>query len=78
MGGPNLYGVYGRPMARQSARYSYTAALANAGGRWDARALDAWIRHPQAVVPGTKMLYPGIGDPLDRADIIAFLQRQSD
>ncbi|MEA3542878.1 MAG: c-type cytochrome [Pseudomonadota bacterium] len=78
MGGPNLYGVYGRPMAQQSARYSYTAALANAGGRWDAPTLDAWIARPQRVVPGTKMFYPGVSDPLDRADIIAFLRRQAD
>ena len=78
MGGPNLYGVYGRPMAQQSARYSYTAALRDAGGRWDARTLDAWIAHPQKVVPGTKMIYPGVADPLDRADIIAFLRRQAD
>jgi len=78
MGGPNLYGVYGRPMAQQSARYSYTAALLDARGRWDARTLDAWMAHPQRVVPGTKMIYPGVSDPLDRADIIAFLKRQAD
>lgn len=74
LGGPNLYGVYGRPMGQNSARFSYTAALRDAGGRWDAATLDAWIAHPKAVVPGTNMQFDGVPDPLDRADIIAYLQ----
>ncbi|WP_176593746.1 cytochrome c family protein [Sphingobium sp. EM0848] len=78
IGGPNLHGVFGRRMGQGSARYSYTAALIDAGGRWDSRTLDAWIANPQEVVPGTKMQFAGVADPLDRADIIAFLKQQSD
>lgn len=74
LGGPNLYGVYGKPMGQNSQRFSYTAALRNAGGEWDAATLDAWIADPRAVVPGTNMQFAGIADPLDRADIIAYLQ----
>jgi len=77
LGGPNLHGVYGQPMGRNSPRFSYTAALRNAGGRWDARTLDAWIANPRSLVPGTNMQFAGIADPLDRADIIAYLQSQS-
>lgn len=77
LGGPNLYGVYGQPMGQNSARFSYTAALRDAGGKWDAATLNAWIANPRAVVPGTNMQFAGIADPLDRADIIAYLQSRS-
>jgi cytochrome c len=77
-GGPNLYGVFGHPMVQASSRFGYTAALKDKGGQWDAATLDAWIANPRKVVPGTNMQFAGLGDPLDRADIIAFLQRQSD
>lgn len=79
--GPNLFGVYGKAMGQNRARFGYTAALASAGetaGRhWDAATLDAWMVNPAAVVPGTKMVFPGVPEPLDRADIIAYLRSQA-
>lgn len=77
-GGPNLYGVYGQAMGQHSDRFGYTQAMIDKGGRWDAPTLDAWIANPRQVVPGTNMQFTGIADPLDRADIIAYLRRQSD
>jgi cytochrome c len=74
--GPNLFGVYGKGMGQNSARFGYTAALASAGGHWDAPTLDAWLVKPSAVVPGTKMQFAGVPDALDRADIIAYLRTQ--
>lgn len=76
LGGPNLYGVYGQPMGQNSQRFSYTAALREAGGHWDDKTLDAWIANPRAVVPGTNMQFSGVADRLDRADIIAYLKGQ--
>lgn len=77
LGGPNLYGVYGQPMGRNSQRFGYSAALRDAGGRWDAPTLDAWIADPARRVPGTTMQFSGVADPLDRADIIAYLRSRS-
>lgn len=77
LGGPNLYGVYGRPMGRNSQRFGYSAALRDAGGSWDAATLDAWIADPARRVPGTTMIFSGVADPLDRADIIAYLESRS-
>ena len=71
--GPNLYGVVGKPMGRVSPGFSYSYALRTASGRWTAARLDRWLAGPQAVVPGTSMPDPGLRDPLDRADVIAFL-----
>ncbi len=77
LGGPNLYDIYGKPMGTSSARFSYTAALRNAGGTWDDATLDAWIANPRAVVPGTNMQFAGMSDRLDRADIIAYLKSRA-
>lgn len=77
-GGPNLYGIFGQRLGQHSARYSYTAALQNANGRWDASTLDAWMEDPQKVVPATKMIFAGVPDPLDRADLIAYIRSRSD
>lgn len=77
LAGPNLHGVYGRAVAQGSARFGYTGALRSAGGRWDAATLDRWLADPRAAVPGTSMAFAGIRDPLERADVIAFLRAES-
>lgn len=77
LAGPNLAGIHGKGLAQGNPRFGYTAALLAAGARgrrWDDATLDAWLADPQAVVPGTSMRFAGIPDPLDRADIIAFLR----
>ncbi|WP_222559630.1 c-type cytochrome [Caenibius sp. WL] len=77
-GGPNLHGIFGQEFGRNSARFGYTAALRDTGRRWDAQTLDAWMENPQKVVPGTTMQFGGMADPLDRADLIAYLRSRSD
>lgn len=71
--GPNLFGVVGQPIARNSRRFGYTAALRQVGGGWTPQRLDAWLEHPQRFAPGTSMGFAGLVDPLDRADVIAYL-----
>lgn len=71
--GPNLYAVVGRPIAHGSERFNYTAALRSVGGTWTFERLDAWLRDPQHVAPGTNMMFPGLRDGMDRADVIRFL-----
>jgi len=77
MAGPNLDGAYGQPMGRNRPGFGYSAALRDAGGKWDDATLDAWLKNPQAVVPGTAMMFGGISDPLNRADVIAYLRSQA-
>ena len=74
--GPNLHGVVGRPVAAGSRRFGYTAALEAIGGTWTPERLDAWLQNPQRFVPGTSMIYAGMPNGVDRADVIAFLQQQ--
>jgi len=74
--GPTLFGVMGAPVAQVSARFGYTAALQRVGGRWTPARMDAWLSNPQRFAPGTSMGFAGLADPLDRADVIAYLQAQ--
>ena len=73
MTGPNLYGVFGRKAAAK-ADFSYSDALKAKGLTWGAATLDHWLSGPQAFVPGTKMSFPGLKDPTDRRDVIAYLK----
>src|SRR5207249_6462228 len=41
---------------------------------WSEQTLDAWIRDPQAFIPGNHMGFLGLPDKLPRSDIIAFLK----
>ncbi len=75
--GPNLFGVMNKPVASTSPRYGYTAALSALGGIWTPEAMDRWLADPTRVAPGTRMHFGGLPDPLDRADVIAYLQSQS-
>ena len=75
--GPNLYGVVDRDVAKE-AGYSYSSALQKKGGKWTFDELYQWIKNPKAFAPGNKMGFGGVKDPKERADIIAYLDKQSD
>ena len=70
--GPSLFGVVGRRSGSVPG-YSYSDANKNSGIVWTVDVLDKYLTSPQAVVPGTKMGYPGQNDDQKRADIIANL-----
>ena len=72
MHGPVLRGLVGRK-AGQIAGYRYSDANKNSGITWTDEKLFQFLENPQRVVPGTKMLYIGIKDPQQRADLIAYL-----
>lgn len=73
--GPNLWGTMGAPLAHV-AGYNYSDALRSKGGSWTWEAMNEWLRSPRAFAPGTKMTFAGLGDPQDRADLMAYLNAQ--
>jgi cytochrome c len=75
--GPNLYGVIGRARA-SAAGFSYSDAIKKLGGSWTAQDIAAFIFKPSQYAPGTKMTFPGLPKAEDRADVLAFLNKQSD
>ncbi|HVJ34660.1 MAG TPA: cytochrome c family protein [Terriglobia bacterium] len=72
--GPSLHGLIGRPSA-SIANFSYSQAMQNAHVTWDPATLDKYLTNPKAMVPGTKMLFPGLPKPEDRANLIAYLKQ---
>jgi len=71
--GPTLWGVVGRKSGSVPG-YNYSAANKKHVAPWTVAELDKYLTNPQAVVPGTKMAYPGQKDPVKRKQIIAYLQ----
>ena len=74
MVGPALTGVVGR-QAGSYPGYSYSEANKNSGIEWTPEELDKYLTNPQAVVPHTKMIFPGLKDEQKRKDVIAYLEQ---
>ena len=70
--GPELNGVVGRK-AGSAEGYAYSDANKGSGITWDAATLEVYLKDPKAKVPGTKMMFPGLPNDKDRADVIAYL-----
>jgi cytochrome c len=72
--GPKLNGLFGRP-AGSIEGYSYSAANKNSGITWDEATFRDYIRAPQAKIPGTKMVFPGLKSDQEIDDAVAFLKQ---
>jgi cytochrome c len=72
--GPVLNGVVGRH-AGSYPGYNYSEANKNSGLTWDEETLKAYLKNPQARVPGTKMVFPGLSSDTDIANVIAYLKQ---
>jgi len=72
--GPVLNGVVGR-QAGTFPGYNYSAANKDSGIVWTPEVLDKYLTNPQAVVPHTKMIFPGLKDDQKRKDVIAYLEQ---
>ncbi len=75
--GPQLWDVVGRPRATE-AGFAYSDALKGKPGAWDWDSLGQWLKSPKEFAPGTKMTFAGLSNPQDRANVIAYLNTQSD
>jgi cytochrome c len=70
--GPGLYGVMGNPVAGHPG-FAFSEPLKSKGGTWDWETMSAWLANPKKFAQGTKMTFAGLGNPQDRADVMAFL-----
>ena len=71
--GPGLKGVLGRKAGGKDG-FIYSPAMKTSTVVWDDKTLDAFLKDPRAVVPGTTMAYGGDDDAKERADLVAFLK----
>lgn len=72
--GPNLNGVVGTAIGSHAPGFAYSEALASHGGDWSYENLDAWLKSPKAFANGTKMSFPGLSDPQERANVLAYMR----
>lgn len=59
--------------------FNYSPAMKDAGAKglvWTEENLDKYLENPKAVVPGNKMVFPGLKSADDRANVIAFYATQ--
>lgn len=72
--GPNLHNIVGRKAGEAKGSANYSQALTESRITWDEKTLDAFIAHPDKVVPGNNMKpYQGIPDAATRKAIIEYL-----
>jgi cytochrome c len=58
--------------------FNYSTALKAKGGTGTFDALNPWLTNPRADVPGTAMMFAGLSNEKQRADVIAYLNTLSD
>lgn len=74
--GPNLYHTLGEPIGQGKGGFAFSDALKGVGGTWDFDKMNAWLTSPRKFANGTKMTFAGLGNPQDRANLIAYLNQQ--
>ena len=72
--GPQLNGLFGRHTG-EAEGYSYSSANKGANITWDEAVFAEYIRDPKAKIPGTKMVFAGIKNDKEIADLTAFLKQ---
>ena len=70
--GPKLNGLEGRKSGTIE-EFSYTEANKNANITWNAESFKEYIADPPAKIPGTKMIFSGIKNDKESADLWAYL-----
>jgi cytochrome c len=72
--GPQLNGLDGRHSGSVPG-FRYSEANKNSGIVWNEQTFKEYIKNPRAKMPGTKMIYPGIKDEKEVADLWAYLKQ---
>jgi cytochrome c len=75
LSGPSLAGLWGKKAGTVTGYGRHTKVLRKSGIVWDEDTLNAWLADPQAMVPGTTMMFRGIEKDETRVNLIAFLRQ---
>jgi cytochrome c len=71
--GPNLYRIMGRKSGT-GLGYGYSEVMRRFAIEWDDKTLASYLRDPKGDMPGTKMVFAGMKQPGQIADLIAYLK----
>ena len=75
--GPNLWGIVGRKVADVSG-FRYSDAMKAHAGQWTWEELAKYLHKPAEAIPGNKMLFEGLADDRDLADLLSYLGKLGD
>jgi len=70
--GPELNGLDGRHSGTAPG-YNYSEANKKSGIVWDKANFEKYINDPRAMIPGTKMIFPGIKNPKEVDNLWAYV-----
>jgi cytochrome c len=72
--GPNLHGIFGRKFGSAD-HFDYSDALRQADLQVTDKTLNEWLTDPAQLVPGNRMLFPGLRTQEERDAVIGYLRR---
>ena len=72
--GPVLNGLEGRKSGTIEG-FNYSDANKSSGITWNEETFKDYIKDPRAKIPGTKMIFPGIKNEKEAADLWAYLKQ---
>ena len=75
--GPAMWGVVNRKVGSHEG-FKYSSTLQNYGKNWTFEELNGFLNNPMKYLKGTKMAFAGLLKDSDRANVIAYLNSQSD
>lgn len=70
--GPNLWGVVGSKPGTVPG-FNFSTAMKKVTFTWTDEKLEAYVMHPQKVVPGNRMPFGGLSSEKQAEDLVAFL-----
>lgn len=72
--GPTLFGVVGRKSGTQAAYAArFSPVMKKAARTWTADAIKAYIANPAGSLPGNRMAFAGVKNPVQVDNIVAYL-----
>ncbi|KPQ11957.1 MAG: monoheme cytochrome c [Saliniramus fredricksonii] len=72
--GPHLNGLFGR-VAGEIEGYNFSRAFDDIDKVWDEENFAVYIRNPREVTPGTRMVFAGLRNDQQIADLTAYLKQ---
>ena len=75
--GPNLWGIVGENRG-EGRGFNFSSAMKSKGGKWTFDELDKFLADPRGYISGTAMTFAGLKNDQQRADVINYLNTQSD
>jgi len=74
--GPTLNGIWNRKSGSVPG-FDYSAANKSKGVIWNRETLFEYLLNPKKYIPGTKMVFAGLKKVDERADLIKFIEVES-